>query len=267
MPAERPAGGGQDQPVDGARRLRRAAAGRAPSARSRPGSRARRCASASCITSSPPTTRLSLLASARSMPSPSVATVGPSPAEPTSPFRTRSAPDSAIRRTHALGPAQHLSPVPGVAGPLGGARLRERDPRRRRARRPARAAAPTARRRRGPTTSSSSLRATTSSACVADRAGRAEDHELPHRGQSRDGRPGRPRRLEERLRHVVADDDREEGGVEAVERAAVLAEEAAACPSRSRSRLIIDSKRSPSGAASDTQTPITSASAADSQSW
>ena len=47
-------------------------------------------ASASAVTSSPPTTRLSLLARARSMPSPRAAIVGPSPAEPIRPFSTRS---------------------------------------------------------------------------------------------------------------------------------------------------------------------------------
>ena len=62
--------------------------------------------SASATTSSPPTTSDSLLASARSMPSPSVATVGPRPAEPTSPFSTRSAPDSTTRRTRPVAPAR-----------------------------------------------------------------------------------------------------------------------------------------------------------------
>src|SRR3954447_6698154 len=62
-------------------------------------------ASASCMTSSPPTTRDSLLASARSMPSPSVATVGPRPAEPTSALRTRSASASTTSRTRPSAPA------------------------------------------------------------------------------------------------------------------------------------------------------------------
>src|SRR4051794_18152519 len=62
-------------------------------------------ASASCMTSSPPTTSDSLLASARSIPSPSVATVGPRPALPTSPLRTRSASDSTTRRTRPSAPA------------------------------------------------------------------------------------------------------------------------------------------------------------------
>ena len=61
-------------------------------------------ASASAVTSSPPTTSDSLLASARSIPSPSVATVGPRPAEPTSALRTRSAPDSSTSRTSPSAP-------------------------------------------------------------------------------------------------------------------------------------------------------------------
>ena len=62
-------------------------------------------ASASCITSSPPTTSDSLLASARSIPSPSVATVGPRPAEPTSALRTMSAPESTTSATRPSAPS------------------------------------------------------------------------------------------------------------------------------------------------------------------
>ena len=62
-------------------------------------------ASASAVTSSPPTTSDSLLASARSMPSPRAATVGARPAEPTSAFSTRSASDSSTRRTSPSAPA------------------------------------------------------------------------------------------------------------------------------------------------------------------
>src|SRR4051794_17547575 len=68
------------------------------------GIRAAPVASASAVTSSPPTTRDSLLASARSMPSPSVATVGPSPAEPTSALSTSSAPDSTTSSTSPCAP-------------------------------------------------------------------------------------------------------------------------------------------------------------------
>ncbi len=66
-------------------------------------------ASASAVTSSPPTTRLSLLARASSMPSVSATIVGPSPAEPTTPFKTRSAPDSA---TSSLIPSSPLRTLP-----------------------------------------------------------------------------------------------------------------------------------------------------------
>ena len=62
-------------------------------------------ASESAITSSPPTTSDSLLASATSMPSVSATIVGPSPAEPTIALSTRSAPVSATRRTSPSGPA------------------------------------------------------------------------------------------------------------------------------------------------------------------
>src|SRR3954452_4550125 len=85
-------------------------------------------ASASCMTSSPPTTSDSLLASARSIPSPRVATVGPSPALPTSAFRTRSASASTTSRTSAsappphapLGPGQHLAVRPRLRRTGGG---------------------------------------------------------------------------------------------------------------------------------------------------
>ena len=62
-------------------------------------------ASASAVTSSPPTTRLSLLASATSMPSVSATIVGPRPAEPTIAFRTRSAPDAATSSRTPSSPA------------------------------------------------------------------------------------------------------------------------------------------------------------------
>jgi hypothetical protein len=61
-------------------------------------------ASASAITSSPPTTSDSLLASATSMPSVSATIVGPRPAEPTIALSTRSASDSATSRTSPSGP-------------------------------------------------------------------------------------------------------------------------------------------------------------------
>ena len=66
-------------------------------------------ASASAVTSSPPTTSDSLLASATSMPSVRATIVGPRPAEPTIALSTRSAPDSATRLIRPSGPAQHLA--------------------------------------------------------------------------------------------------------------------------------------------------------------
>src|SRR5215211_1967695 len=68
-------------------------------------------ASASVVTSSPPITRLSLFASARSIPSPSVATVGPRPAAPVSALSTRSQPDSVPSSIRPSGPASTSPPV------------------------------------------------------------------------------------------------------------------------------------------------------------
>ncbi len=65
------------------------------------------------ITSSPPTTRLSLLASASVLPLWSAASVGPRPAEPTRPFTTTSASDSRATVSVALGPM--ISSTPGSA--------------------------------------------------------------------------------------------------------------------------------------------------------
>ena len=123
-------------------------------------------ASASAITSSPPTTRLSLLASARSMPSPRAATVGPSPAEPTRAFRTRSHLGVGDQGDRGLRAREHLAVGPALR------RRARRHPRLRarcgahRARRPARAAVRRCHGRPSSTTSSDSLAAITSSACV-----------------------------------------------------------------------------------------------------
>ncbi len=68
-------------------------------------------ACASSVTNSPPTTSDSLLASARSIPSVSVATVGSRPAEPTIAFSTRSHSHSVISRTTPFGPASTSPPV------------------------------------------------------------------------------------------------------------------------------------------------------------
>ena len=116
-PAERAAGGGQDQPLDASRaaRAREELEERRVLGVDRDDPR-RRSASASAITSSPPTTRLSLLASARSMPSPSAAIVGPSPAEPTIAFRTRSGSDSRDQVADALLAGQHVARQPGSPG-------------------------------------------------------------------------------------------------------------------------------------------------------
>ena len=109
--------------------LARRSAGAAPSARSRPGSAARRWPRTSAITSSPPTTSDSLLASATSIPSPSATIVGPSPAEPTIALSTRSAPDSATSRTRPSGPASTSPLGPRLGGARGGVGVGERDPR------------------------------------------------------------------------------------------------------------------------------------------
>ena len=85
-----------DERLDRRRPTRRAAAGAAPSARSRRGSAPRRCARAAASTSGPPATRLSLFASATSMPG---LERGERRAEPGDARRTR----SARGRPHDLG--------------------------------------------------------------------------------------------------------------------------------------------------------------------
>ena len=72
-------------------------------------------ASASAVTSSPPTTRLSLFASASSMPSLSATIVGPSPAVPTIALRTRSAPEAAISSRTPSSPASTRAPSSSLA--------------------------------------------------------------------------------------------------------------------------------------------------------
>ena len=85
-------------------------------------------ASASAVTSSPPTTSDSLLASATSIPSVRATIVGPRPAEPTMLLSTRSAPDSATSRTRPSGPASTSPPVHVLGGAGGGVGVGERDP-------------------------------------------------------------------------------------------------------------------------------------------
>ena len=80
-----------------------------------------------------------MLASARSMPSPSVATVGPRPAEPTSALSTRSQSVSVISSTRPSAPAQHLAGRM-LGRPRGRVRVGQRDPLDPEARAPARAA-------------------------------------------------------------------------------------------------------------------------------
>ena len=173
-------------------------------------------ASASAVTSSPPTTSDSLLASARSIPSPSATTVGPSPAEPTIAFRTRSAPRLDDQLGEPVGPAEHLAVgprAPRARAAASGRRARSGGPR---VRGPARRACshePCAER---PTSSSSWLRRDHVERLHADRAGRAEDRRCAA-PSARD---------QDREPDVVAADGREQHRVEAVERAAVGAEDA-----------------------------------------
>ena len=123
-----------------------------------------RVPSASAVTSSPPITRLSLLASARSIPSARVATVGARPADPTTAFSTRSAPDSPTSRSTPSGPDSTSPPLHAScagAAASGSATATRCTP----------CSTACASRRShcsaadSPTTSSSSLRFTTSSAC------------------------------------------------------------------------------------------------------
>ncbi len=136
-------------------------------------------ASASAVTSSPPTTSDSLLASARSIPSSAPTTSGPRPAEPTIALRTRSAPDSATSSHQALGPGEHLAVGPRLGRPRGGVGVGQRDP----------AHAVRARLRderlvrgaRGQADELEARRADDVERLRADRAGRAEDEEPLHR--------------------------------------------------------------------------------------
>ena len=85
-------------------------------------------ASHSAITSSPPTTSDSLLASATSIPSVSATIVGPSPAEPTIALSTRSAPGLGHEPHEPLGPGEHLAARPRLGGAGGGVGVPQRDP-------------------------------------------------------------------------------------------------------------------------------------------
>ena len=91
-------------------------------------------ASASCMTSSPPTTSDSLLASARSMPSPSVATVGPEAGGADERVEDEVGAGLETSRTSPSGAGEHLAVGPRLGGAGARVGVGERDPRRRRAR-------------------------------------------------------------------------------------------------------------------------------------
>ena len=149
-------------------------------------------ASASAVTSSPPTTRLSLLASARSMPSPSAAIVGPSPAEPISPFSTRSQSVSVISSIRPSAPA---STSPSVHSSEALAAASTRRPARcapRRERRPARSAAPSCVAAARPDDLELGAALHHVERLGADRPGRPEDDDPRTRSESRSrARPSR----------------------------------------------------------------------------
>ena len=114
--AEGAAAGGQHQPVDGAGPL----AGDQLVERRVLGvdrdHAARRWPRPARVTSSPPTTRLSLLASARSMPSPSVAIVGPEPGRADQRVQHEVAVGVGDQLDEPLGARQHLAAGPRLGG-------------------------------------------------------------------------------------------------------------------------------------------------------
>ena len=184
-------------------------------------------ASASCITRSPPTTRLSLLASARSMPCAQRCDRGPEPGRADEAVQDHVGAglgdqlrDAVLARRAPLPRSRPRPPRPAACSSASATRVT-----------PWRCACPSScsqlSRRQSPTTSSSSLRSTTSSAWVpmdpveprmTISAHGIQVYEPPRRA---------PSGYRDRVRRVVADDHRDERGVEAVEHAAVLAEEAA----------------------------------------
>ena len=179
---------------------------------------ARPVASASWVTSSPPTTSDSLLASARSIPSPSAATVGTSPAEPTIALSTRSQSASVISRTSPSGPPStspsvHASAARAAAS--GSASAIRVTP----CCAPARPASPTRARRSGRRPRARRRRATTTSSAwtpIEPVEPRITSRRGTHPGDSE-----RQRSVDRREPDVVARDDREDDRVEAVQRAAV----------------------------------------------
>ena len=171
-----------DEPRRRRRAARRRSAGAARSARSRPGSAGRRWPRRARVTSSPPTTSDSLLASATSMPSVSATIVGPRPGRADDRVEHEVGAGLGDEPHEPLGPGQHLALGPRLGGAGGGVgvadsairahavRARLRDQRARaRARRTGRRA-----RTRSPRAGDDVER------LRADRAGGAEDGELLH---------------------------------------------------------------------------------------
>ena len=140
-------------------------------------------ASASAMTSSPPTTSDSLLASARSIPSPSVGDRRPEPGradervehEVGAGLERRAA--RAPRRPASTSPSVHASAARAAASASASAIRVDAE-----ARAPARRAPPTSARRDRPTSSSSSRALDDVERLRADRAGRAEDEEAAGHG-------------------------------------------------------------------------------------
>ena len=123
-------------------------------------------ASASALTSSPPTTSDSLLASARSMPSPSVATVGPRPGRADERVQHEIGAGLDDEPHEPLGAAEHLPVGPRLRGARRGVARRRARSAARRARGPARRAPPTSARRTARRARAPRCARSTSSACV-----------------------------------------------------------------------------------------------------
>ena len=134
------------------------------------------------VTSSPPTTSDSLLASARSIPSPSAATVGTQAGRADDRVEHQVAVGLGDQPHEPVGAAEHLPVGPRLAGPRGRVGVGQRDP--------ADAVAPgllDQRLPRGRGAQADDLelaaaRETTSSACTPIEPGRAEDHEAARHG-------------------------------------------------------------------------------------
>ena len=125
-----------------------------------------RRAGSRAITSSPPTTSVSLFASATSMPAPSAASVGTRPAAPTRAFSTMSQLGLGDQLDEPLGARQDRSVRPLLGGARRGGLVGERDSLDVESCAPARPGPFHEVRAASPTTSISRLRSTTSSACT-----------------------------------------------------------------------------------------------------